>query len=251
MKHGIKTGVVLGSMLLSSAALANEIQVKPYTSLAYQMYDLTVRTDETNTAEGSSDYFAFGAGVTVSQGQFYADINFSTSLSAEYEISSNTADFSRNDLALAVGYKFTDQLSVFGGYKTGTSEITDFEGNTTDLSLEFKANGFFIGGSYGTALDDTLYLGGSLALAFMNGEYTEKEDGFLDFTGEGDVSVGLSLNGSITKLLSDSLSVTGFIKIQSYTYADMTYDNGGSTFDSDQDIDEDFTTLGVSLNFHY
>ena len=80
MKNGTKIGLLLGTVALSTSAFGEDIRVRPYASLGYQMYELTATQGNKELRPTESDYVSIGGGIRISQGQIYGDINISTSL---------------------------------------------------------------------------------------------------------------------------------------------------------------------------
>ena len=255
MNNGTKIGLLLGTIALSTSAFGEDIRVRPYASLGYQMYELTATQGNQEFRPTESDYVSLGGGISVSNGPIYADINITTSLSAEWEEPGDSGDLERDDLSLAVGYQIEGGYSVFGGYKTGTTDMSQIEVNSNPIgTASFEADGVFFGGGYGQAIDDSLQFGVSLAVAVLDGEW-KFGDGTTNLVYDSDTTVGVSFGGSLTKLLSDNLSLTGFVKFQSYSFSDGNVKVNGvdvSNTDAfkDYEVDEDLTSFGVSLNMH-
>ena len=145
MKNGTKIGLLLGTVALSTSAFGEDIRVRPYASLGYQMYELTGSNAQGTSSPTESDYFSLGGGVSVSNGPIYADINITTSLSAEWEEPGDSGDLERDDLSLALGYQIEGGYSVFGGYKTGTTDMSQIQVNSNPIgTASFEADGVFL-----------------------------------------------------------------------------------------------------------
>ena len=135
-----------------------------------------------------------GLGDTVASGRFFGDIYYQSTLnetaySSEQITQPNKneayygdVDAQHSDWALSLGYQFTDQWSLFAGYKSGNTDWNqpfridrpdpDFrtvqDGN---FSVKFDQDGPFVGTSYSFLIGP-----GALTLkaayAYLNGTYT-------------------------------------------------------------------------------
>ncbi len=257
MKNGIKLGLLVSGIVFAPSVFAEQVQVKPYANLGLQKYEFTIvdpnGPDESETEVADSNYLAVGGGVTVSNGSLYGDLNLSTSVAAELESADGDADFTRYDISFAMGYLLEGGFSVFGGYKIGTSEMSEFSNDASIPDIEFKADGFFIGASQGWNVDETTLLSFSLAAALMKGHYTWENETINKVKVESDSTVGVSAGLSMSKLINDNLSLTGSFKYQSYTYSDFDGEFAGSIFTEELaglEVDEDILTFGVTLSMH-
>lgn len=255
MKNGTKIGLLLGTIALSTSAFGEDIRVRPYATMGYQMYELTATQGNQEFRPTESDYVSLGGGISLSQGPIYGDINISTSLSAEWEEPGLSGDLERDDLSIAVGYQIEGGYSVFGGYKTGTTDMSQIIETDPQSTASFEADGVFIGAGYGQSINDTLHFGLNLAVALLDGVWEIQGAGnTLEY--DSDTTVGVSFGGTVTKLLTDNISLTGFLKFQSYSFSDFDAKVNGVAVETlppelkYDDIDEDITSFGVTLSMH-
>ena len=165
--------------------------------------------------------------------QFYAGLKAEANLATD-EVSSDipftTEDTSldteveRSDYSFTLGYKPTEDLSLFGGYMSGETELTPGAVSCVDPNCPntaatmaadgfgtyrqtYQEEGFFFGGSYGWTLGPGR-LSASLAYAMMDGEYSDNYRdvvGPREFKYEGD-SNGLSSALTWVAPLTESLT---------------------------------------------
>ncbi|ARN73399.1 hypothetical protein [Oceanicoccus sagamiensis] len=199
---------------------------------------------------------------------FYAAVNLSQSFDdADVSEEGETGDASREDYDITLGWNITPEFTVFGGYKTGETEIDfkardsvieDAEGDITAAFTDtFEESGLFVGVGYGISLGTAGQLGFSIAYADMDadndltgtpdeGDMDEEDDvDFDDLTGtfSGDVS-GYSAAAQWSIPLSDSLVYQAIIRYNSYEQEiDDTVQGVKVSFD----VDERFYEMGMGL----
>lgn len=211
--------------------------------------------------------------VTTNQWQF--SLNASSSLAtAEIAEEEDIGEASRKDLDLTLGYRVTNNWSVFAGFKYGKTEMTfvprdideeeededeedesELTSSTGPLKESYAQNGPFAGVSYSWQFEKAGSLSLSVAYASLNAtnnfsantdeEEEEDEDTeFDDLTGrvKGDTK-GFSYGLSWTMPLSNNLLFQTRFKINDYQQ-DIIVD--GERFTG---IDETFTTLHVGLAY--
>lgn len=192
----------------------------------------------------------WGVGGTVASGQFFSDLYYqSTADITAYSGTEQIIDSSYNqnlsdvnaqhaDWAISLGYRITDQWSVFAGYKYGKTEWDQtFRQNALppDSSLlangsvdgEFKQDGPFIGTAYSFVIGPGA-LTFKAAYAYLDGTYTWNSPEVV-YTSEGPVADTLlwKLNGnsnayslgvSWTQSLTDNLGVSVGANYHNYKF---------------------------------
>ena len=169
---------------------------------------------------GFYDQYYVGAKVetNLATDEVSSDVPFTT------ENTSLNTEVERNDYNLTLGYKPTEDLSLFGGYMSGETELTPGAVSCVDPNCPntastmaadgfgtyrqtYQEQGFFFGGSYGWTLGPGR-LSASLAYAMMDGEYSDNYRdavGPREFKYEGDsngVSTALTWVAPLTESLA-------------------------------------------------
>lgn len=197
-----------------------------------------------------SDYTARTVGLTfVSEGGFYVDVTGQTSGDAKHDLwnPQPEQEFSRDDFTLTLGVSIPGQSgtgSFFGGYKSGTTELSAPRGAVVPGSASpigwskdtFDSKGFFFGGGYAFPAAGG-QLGFNGALAFMSG--TWKDDA--GFSNEADYTIGFSFGLSYTYMFGRNFGLTADFKAQHYSYGFNQY----STFNA-YTVDEQINSFGLS-----
>lgn len=169
---------------------------------------------------GFYDQYYVGAKVetNLATDEVSSDVPFTT------ENTSLNTEVERNDYNLTLGYKPTEDLSLFGGYMSGETELTPGAVSCVDPNCPntastmaadgfgtyrqtYQEQGFFFGGSYGWTLGSGR-LSASLAYAMMDGEYSDNYRdavGPREFKYEGD-SNGISTALTWVAPLTESLA---------------------------------------------
>ncbi len=120
----------------------------------------------------------------------------------------------RKDASMVLGMRPTDHLSLYLGWKWGRSKAD----GTLRSELEFKEDGFFIGGNYAWNIADKGLLALNVAVARLDGDLTIDAPAFsapgagggflLDATSQTTgLSYGISWHGILTDQLTYSLAV--------------------------------------------
>ena len=206
--------------LLAAASLpayASDVLVRPRASLGLASYSLTIG-DAGSEAEATSSYIKGGFGLTIAKENLYFDLGYSTSFGATHDAFIVEEDFVRTDLNLTVGTALNNGLSVFGGFKTGESELSD---TFTGLTTSFKASGIFFGASKSwSGANDSISV--NAAIAFLDGELTDDDPTFdLGYSNARDASantVGLSFGAGYNYYLSDDSGISLKGMFQSYNF---------------------------------
>ncbi len=218
--------IVAGAMLTAATfaipeiAIAQEGLVRVRAGVASTNYNL--KFDDVGPyagGEAKSSYTARGLGLTfISSGGFYVDILGQTSGDATHDLWKPRPDqkFSRDDFTLTLGVSFpsgSGALSVFGGLKSGTSELTTPAGIRAYTYDRFESTGVFFGLGYGfPAAGGQIGING--ALAAMSGKWTDDAG----FNNEADYTFGFSFGLSYTYTFGRNFGVIADFKTQSYSY---------------------------------
>lgn len=210
----------LTALLLASQSVSAESLFRPRASLGFATYDLSA--DQGQTQLNKSTYMSLGVGATLAINSFYMDIASTQSLGAEYdnEDTGLTEDFARDDFAFTLGFAAKNGFSIFGGYKTGSSEYGNPFTPSSSTTMTFDTSGFFTGASFGFPLNDSSSLSISGALAFLDGELKDNDIGSgTPYNAEAN-SFGLSLAMTYTANFTDTSGLTLKGGIQSYSFVD-------------------------------
>ena len=204
-------------------ASALDFNVQPRINTGLMYYDFTqdpfaelqvqgaTFTPSTATTEYSvSDLMPLvGGGATVFTGRFYLDVYaqkaFAGSDDAAQGFISPAAggftvleqfdsDWDREEYSVSFGYRITDNLALYTGYRLSDTEFEQ-EGGIIQTGLpalpreldanrtrDFEQDGPFIGGTYGFRIGDTGTIGLNLAIAFVEGDIEDTLE--LRFGGE-------------------------------------------------------------------
>lgn len=213
---------LLSTMLAITCATASisasaETLFRPRASIGYSSYELAFTG--TGNALSSISYLKGGIGATIATGQLYFDAGYSGSLGAKYDDGvMPDQDFLREDLTLTVGYALANHITVFGGYKAGTTEYTAFdEPNTT---LKFEATGPYFGAGISIPTDSGVWsLNG--AIAILSATLKDDTTGFVPYDASAD-SVGFSLGAGYTIPFGGTQGLSFKASYQSYDYTGWT-----------------------------
>ncbi|MCC8987635.1 MAG: hypothetical protein LM523_08010 [Candidatus Contendobacter sp.] len=211
------SAVVLGVLPLAASAEEvrstfswGDIIVQPRAYVGYADYslegsDITITSDTGNTRPGKLLFglpdrnkvdiegFVGGIGATVATGKFFGDIYYqgipSETVYSGVQRSSSEGienygdiDAKHYDWAISLGYRITDQWSVFAGYKAGQTD-SDQSGTlnsptpesellqTLNYSVTFDQGGPFLGTSYSFSIGPGV-LTLKAAYAYLDGKYT-------------------------------------------------------------------------------
>ena len=208
--------VLTASALMIASQCANADSLfRPRASLGFAAYDLSA--DAGTTSLYSSSYMTLGFGATVAVDEVYFDIGVNNSLSAEYDndFTSATEDFSRQDTTLTIGLSLDGGVSIFGGYKTGSTEYTNI--TPTAATTTFDTDGLFFGAGISMPVDQNS-LSFSGAVAFMNGKLEDNDTAFTPYNEEAD-TVGLSLAMGYNINLSENsgMAIKGAYQFYGFT----------------------------------
>lgn len=241
MKKIVATAVISAAALALPQAAQAEGLVRIRVGAAPTNYSLKSDGGPYSGAEAKSDYTATNVGLTfVSEGGVYLDLVGQASGDATHDLYKPQPDqkFSRTDFTLTLGVSMPGQSgtgSIFGGFKSGSSELSAPAGYAWTKDT-FDSTGFFFGGGYAwPALGGQIGLNG--AIAFMAG--TWKDDA--GFNNEADYTFGYSFGLGYTYMFNRNFGLSADYKIQAYSYGFNQYSTtAGYT------VDEQISSLGLN-----
>ena len=233
----------------------------------------------------SESFPILGFGGTVSNGKFFADFYYQSSLSADASAVSEVArddpdtlsdisdiDVDRTDAAITFGWGFTDNLSAYIGYKTGETELSQSAvinsastGNSelNKIDREFKQSGPFIGLAYGHPIGNGV-LGLNAAVAKLDADYdvslvNQVRPTRIDESLEGDttgLTIGINWKAPLTNKLIYAIS------FDAYKYTFDGFKGDSTTIDglvdsttevdvSNSEIEEEVFSLRLAIIYRF
>lgn len=140
-------------------------------------------------------------------------------------------EIEREDYSASLGYKVTDGLVIFGGYRSGqtsydstaaffyaTDSIPKTLYDKRSASYEFKAQGPFVGLSYSYPVSERGQLGFNVGYAQLDGEYTQTATDKASNSTSG-LTYGINWRGKLYKNLSYGLSLDKY----DYEFSELKY----------------------------
>lgn len=247
--------IALLSGTWSNSAYA--VDIIPELGISYRSFNYTI-----NDKKYVEDTFpAIKFGITAVEDKFYANIYGENSLLTGEKTTvhpgqnEELATLKRKDASLSLGYIYSPNISFFGGYKWGKTQIdTEREDAKTDgnenyilvdtVNREHKAHGPFIGASYAIKLDK-INIGWSLAYSkfdaslksFNLKSVNPNSDDSKDISYDGD---GYSASASLSGQLIKNLRYTMQLEAQHYKY---------DKFDNTAKIKENQKSVKISLKY--
>ncbi len=239
--------VVAPAVLADGAGFdASTIQWAGGVSAGYTRLDFPQKLDSEPTFASA---IVFGA---ASYDRFYATLSYADSL-ADEKISEeeDIGDASRQDIDLSLGYRLTDNWSLFVGYKDSETDV-DFVSREGGFKRDesYQQDGFFLGASYSIDFASAGTLSLNVAYAELDSdnrfaadiededeEGEDSEEGrpeFDDLSGSvsGDVD-GLSYGISWQMPLGEEMAFSANFKVNDY---EETVRVGGVGYSVDQTI---------------
>lgn len=190
------------------------------------------------------------------------------------------AELERVDHSLLAGYAYSNEITLFAGWKYGGTELTpspflftdddgaspcDQDGecnlamtNSSPYVQKYNEQGFYLGGNYQLQVLEASSVTFSAAYAFMQGEYKDNcsvngDDCAFDFDGP---ARGVSLGARYTQPLQENMVAFVDFKYQSYLFEgdDKT---GKSSLDVREEVrvdpsvevEEKVMSLGAGINY--
>ncbi|MDH5389365.1 MAG: hypothetical protein OEY06_13085 [Gammaproteobacteria bacterium] len=202
--------VLLSATFTASAA---DTLIRPRASLGFASYDLAFT--QSGAAISDSSYMSGGFGVTIAQDKLYFDFAYNTSLGATFDNGGVDDDFNRTDLSLTVGTALNGGLSIFGGYKNGSTEYFNYFGPSANM--HFDTSGLFFGAGISNSINDNSSISFNGAIALLDGSLTDDGINPYDATA---ATVGLSLGASYNYYLNNDSGFSLKGTYQSYNFVD-------------------------------
>lgn len=220
MNHRLLTSILAISCASASVCVNAETIFRPRVSVGLSNYELAFT--QSGNSLSSVSYLKGGVGATIATGQLYFDLGYNGSMGAKYDDGIIAdQDFLRTDLTLTVGYVLPNNITVFGGYKSGTTEYTDLF--TVDTTTKFEATGPYFGAGIGLpAGNGVLSLNG--AIAILSADLTDNDPNVTQFNATGD-SVGFSIGAGYSMTFGGSHGLAFKANYQAYNYTSWTDPN--------------------------
>ena len=265
--------ILLFGFHYSNPSVADDVRFIPRASLSIASYNFTQSARpgalEPSTINGGDfpevefdvTFKIIGVGGTLFKDSYYLDMMYQQSLDEEDTFSlqdpaippdgvfSETFEGDRKDYAVTVGKKFLDNLAgLYLGYKVGESDATGDQGER----LNFKEDGFFIGGNYGWRINNSGVLSVNLAYADLDGDLEEKVNNPLFSptlsTDASSDAKGLSYGISWASRLTDKLSYSLALDTRKYTFKNVKSNDRTLTPPSDE-FEEKFFSASASIYY--
>jgi hypothetical protein len=215
MNHRLLSSILAISCVSASFGVSAETLFRPRVSVGFTGYELAF------TGSGSSlsnvGYLKGGFGATIASGRLYYDLGYSGSLGATYDdslVAGTGQDFLRSDLTLTIGYVLENNITIFGGYKSGKTEYSNLF--SVDTTTKFEATGPYFGAGIGFP-SDMGTLSFNVAVAFLSATLTDDDPTFVQFDATAD-SVGYSLGMGYSIPFGDTSGLALKANFQSYNY---------------------------------
>lgn len=259
----------VAAMALSVPLAAAELTTEPRLVAGLSHYNLdlddeiVVGNDSVNNIEYSDWLYLVGGGLTFSYDRFFIDVYGQYSFNGEDSLNidavvggvaaNNLAqdiEFDRIETALTVGYRVTDQLATFAGFRYAD---VDFEGSgaiggvAADLSTDFKQKGPFLGFGYvvSEAASNSAFVVNA-AVAYLDGDLENKlqtgaplDDAEFNINGD---AIGINAGASWVKPLTSQLKLVIGADVSWYRFQDD---------DDETDFDELVTRLRTELRYGF
>ncbi len=169
----------------------------------------------------------------------------------------------REDYSASLGYRVTDRLLMFAGYRMGQTSYGILtktalnDGKTTPDRLDsyqFKAEGPFLGLSYSYPLFEHTQLSFNVGYAKLEGDYSRTANGEKTQFGKNStngITYGINWRGSLYKKLGYSFSVDQYgYKLDKLSFIDSE-SVPGTTFDHNFNLEEELLTFKFTLSYTF
>lgn len=149
----------------------------------------------------------------------------------------------RYDFTLSIGYSLGDGLTIFGGINTADTQAQNQKGQAVAQNeIQIVSEGPFVGLAKRFSINKNNSVTASLAAGMMEGEIQD-DTMPSDITGD---SVGYSASLSYTHRIQQ-ISITTGVKSQSYTYSNMTTEDGAEQ----PDATDEMTSVFVKASYTF
>jgi hypothetical protein len=251
MKNSYRSMMALAIACASPVVNAEDLVFSPRLTTGYMDYKLEVPSPLPGIVPSQQFKFnaaLIGAGATLSWNRLYLDAYGQISANASDDLNLPIVNYNEKfdgdvtDYSLAAGVAITDNFSIYVGYKYNK---LDASGNRGSVS-SFKADGYFLGASYGWVIQDSGVLALNLAIADLDGNTYFKVPNLpidLDATSDAQgLSYGISWRSTINKNWGYSIALDGY----QYNFTDIVDKRVGA---QPGEINQDIFTLRVSISY--
>ena len=218
MNYRLLSTLLAMACTAASMSASAETIFRPRASIGSSSYELAFT--ESGDSLSKVSYLKGGVGATIATGQLYFDVGYNGSLGAKYSDSydGSDQDFLRSDLTLTVGYALPNHITVFGGFKSGTTEYTAFdEPNTT---LKFEASGPYFGAGISIPAGSGIWSFNG-AIAVLSATLKDDTVTFPPFDAKAD-SAGFSIGAGYTLPFGGTQGISFKANVQGYNYTGWT-----------------------------
>jgi hypothetical protein len=215
MNYRYLSTILAASLAAVSMSASAETIFRPRVSLGYSNYEFAIPS---NNFTIDTNYLKGGVGATIATGRLYFDLGYSGSIDAEYNDGTLPQDeeFLRKDLTLTVGYVIGNNITIFGGYKSGSSEFSNVDVGIS--KTKFEASGPYVGAGIGFPVGKgTLSVNG--AVAFQDADLTDNDTVGTPLNATGD-TLGLSIGAAYNMPFSREQGIAFKANYQDYDYSD-------------------------------
>jgi hypothetical protein len=257
MKYLYRSIITLAIAGVSSFAIADELSFTPRLTTGYGNYSLETPSPLPGLVPSQKFKFngaLIGAGGTLSWNRLYLDAYGQISPNVSDDLNFSALNYSEKfdgdvkEYSVAAGVAVTDNFSIYVGYKYNK---LDTSGNRGSKST-FKADGYFLGASYGWLIRDLGILALNFAVADLDGDIHFQAPSLsvegvpqIDFDQTSNaqgLSYGVSWRSSINKNWGYSVAFDGY----QYKFDDIVDKRLGAV---PGEIKQDIFTLRVSISY--
>jgi hypothetical protein len=238
-------------VITSPVVNAEDLVFSPRLTTGYMNYELETPSPLPGIVPSQQFKFGvalIGAGATLLWNHLYLDVygqitsNSSDNLNLPILNYNEKFDGDVNDYSLAAGVVVTDNLSIYMGYKYNKLDASGDKGSESS----FKAEGYFLGASYGWIIKDSGVLALNLAIADLDGSTYFKVPNLpinLDTTSDAQgLSYGVSWKSAINEDWGYSIALDGY----RYNFKDIIDKRLGA---QPGEVKQDIFTLRVSISY--
>ncbi len=251
MKNLHRSIITLAIIGVSPFAIAEDLSFIPRLTTGYMDYKLETPSPLPGIVPSQKFEFSsvlIGAGATLSWNRLYLDAYGQIAPNGSDDLSLPALNYNENfdgdvkDYSLAAGVTITDNFSIYVGYKYNKLDAPSNRGSESS----FKADGYFLGASYGWVIQDSGVLALNLAVADLDGTIRFQVPGLpIDFDQTSNaqgLSYGISWRSTINKNWGYSIALDGY----QYTFKDIV-DKKLGAFPGE--INQDIFTVRVSVSY--
>lgn len=174
MKNSYHSMMALAIACTSPVVNAEDLLFSPRLTTGYMDYKLEVPSPLPGIVPSQKFKFnaaLIGAGATLSWNRLYLDAYGQISSNSSDDLNLPIVNYNEKfdgdvtDYSLAAGVAITDNFSIYVGYKYNKLDASGSRGSISS----FKADGYFLGASYGWVIQDSGVLALNLAIADLDG----------------------------------------------------------------------------------